>query len=159
MKRSLSLAAFLAAFWWLLSGQTAPLLLAFGAASVLLTVWLARRMEIVDHESHPVHLSAGLARYWLHLLREIAVSNVEVIRAILSPRLAIEPHFLTVRTRQTTDLGKVILANSLTLTPGTVTVDVQGDELLVHALTRSGGKAVEDGQLDRLVPIDCEERS
>jgi multicomponent Na+:H+ antiporter subunit E len=159
MKRSLSLAAFLAAFWWLLSGQTAPLLLAFGAASVLLTVWLARRMEIVDHESHPVHLSAGLARYWLHLLREIAVSNVEVVRAILSPRLAIEPHFLTVRTRQTTDLGKVILANSITLTPGTVTVDLQGDELLVHALTRSSGKAVEDGQLDRLVPIDCEERS
>jgi multicomponent Na+:H+ antiporter subunit E len=156
MKRSLSFAAFLAALWWLLSGQTAPLLLAFGAASVLLTFWLARRMEIVDDESHPVHLSAGLARYWLRLIREIVASNVDVVRAILAPRLAIEPHFLTVRTRQTTDLGKVILANSLTLTPGTVTVDVQGDELLVHALTRSGGKAVEDGLLDRLVPIDCE---
>jgi multicomponent Na+:H+ antiporter subunit E len=158
MKRSVSLAAFLAALWWLLSGQTAPLLLAFGVASVLLTVWLARRMEIVDHESHPVHLSGALARYWLKLLREIVVSNVDVVRAIVSPRMAIEPHFLTVRTRQTTDLGKVILANSITLTPGTVTVDLQGDELLVHALTRSSGQAVEDGQLDRLVPLDCEAR-
>lgn len=158
MKRSLSLAAFLALLWWVLSGQTAPLLLAFGLASVLGTVWLARRMEVVDHESHPIHLSAGLARYGLQLMREIVVSNVDVVRAILSPRLAIEPHFVTVRTRQTTDLGKVILANSITLTPGTVTVDVQGDELLVHALTRSSGQAVEEGQLDRLVPLDCEAR-
>jgi multicomponent Na+:H+ antiporter subunit E len=158
MKRSLSLAAFLAALWWLLSGQTAPLLLAFGLASVLGTVWLARRMEIVDHESHPVHLTPGLARYGLQLIREIVVSNIEVIRLILSPRLAIQPHFLRVRTRQTTDLGKVILANSITLTPGTVTVDLQGDELLVHALTRSSGQAVEDGQLDRRVPLDCEAR-
>jgi multicomponent Na+:H+ antiporter subunit E len=158
MKRSLSLAGFLAALWWLLSGQTAPLLLAFGLASVLGTVWLARRMDIVDHESHPVHLSVALLRYWLHLIREIVVSNIDVVRAILSPRPAIEPHFLTVRLHQTTDLGKVILANSITLTPGTVTVDLQGDELLVHALTRSSGRAVEEGQLDRLVPIDCEER-
>jgi len=93
MKRSFSLAAFLALLWWVLSGQTAPLLLAFGLASVLVTVWLARRMEIVDHESHPVHLSAALSRYWLKLMREIVVSNVDVVRAILAPRLAIEPHF------------------------------------------------------------------
>lgn len=158
MKRSLSFAALLAALWWLLSGQTAPLLLAFGAASVLGTVWLARRMQIVDDESHPVHLSAGLVRYWVYLIREIVASNVDVVRAILAPRLALEPHFLTVRTRQTTDLGKVILANSITLTPGTVTVDLQGDELLVHALTRSSGQAVEEGRLDRRVPLDCEER-
>ena len=136
MKRSLSLTAFLAALWWLLSGQTAPLLLAFGMASVLGTVWLARRMVIVDHESHPVHLTPELARYGLHLIREIVVSNVDVVRAIVSPRMPIEPHFLTVRTRQTTDLGKVILANSITLTPGTVTVDLQGDELLVRKRNR-----------------------
>jgi multicomponent Na+:H+ antiporter subunit E len=93
------------------------------------------------------------------LIREITVSNIEVVRAILSPRLPIQPHFLRVRTRQTTDLGKVILANSITLTPGTVTVDVQGDELLVHALTESSGRAVEEGHLDRAVPLDCEERA
>jgi multicomponent Na+:H+ antiporter subunit E len=158
MKRVVSLAVFLGLLWWVLSGQTAPLLLAFGVLSVLGTVWLARRMEIVDHESHPVHLSAALSRYWLHLIREIVVSNVDVVRAIVSPRMPIEPHFLTVRTRQSTDLGKVILANSITLTPGTVTVDLRGDELLVHALTRSSGQAVEDGQLDRMVPLDCEAR-
>jgi len=159
MKRALSLAVFLGALWWLLSGQTKPLLLGFGVASIALVVWFSRRLEVVDHESHPVHLSARLARFWAVLLREITVSNIDVVRAILSPRLPIQPHFLRVRTRQTTDLGKVILANSITLTPGTVTVDVQGDVLLVHALTESSGQAVAEGQLDRAVPLDCEERA
>jgi multicomponent Na+:H+ antiporter subunit E len=158
MQRVFSLAVFLGLLWWLLSGQTSPKLLAFGAASVALVVWFAHRMELVDHESHPVHLSGPLARFWAVMMREITVSNVEVVRAILSPRLPIQPHFLRVRTRQSTDLGKVILANSITLTPGTVTVDVQGDELLVHALTESSGRAVEEGQLDRAVPLDCEIR-
>jgi multicomponent Na+:H+ antiporter subunit E len=159
MKRVLSLAVFLGALWWLLSGQTSPLLIGFGVASVALVVWFARRMELLDHESHPIHLSGPLVRFWAALIREIAVSNIEVVRAILSPRLPIQPHFLRVRTRQTTDLGKVILANSITLTPGTVTVDVQGDELLVHALTEASGRAVEEGQLDRVVPLDCEARA
>lgn len=159
MKQVLSLAVFLGALWWLLSGQASPLLLGFGAASVALVTWFARRMELLDRESHPVHLSGPLARFWLVLIREITVSNIEVLRAILSPRLSIRPHFLRVRTRQTTDLGKVILANSITLTPGTVTVDLRGDELLVHALTESSGRAVEQGQLDRAVPLDCEVRA
>lgn len=157
MKRAFSLAILLATLWWLLSGQTSPLLLGFGVASVIGTVWITRRMGVVDSESHPVHLSMALLRYWVRLVREIVVSNVDVTRAILSRPLHIEPHFLRVRTRQPTDLGKVILANSITLTPGTVTVDVQGDELLVHALTRASGQAVVEGQLDRLIPRDVEE--
>ena len=159
MKRASSLAVFLGALWWLLSGQTSPLLLGFGVASVALVVWLAGRMDLVDRESHPIHLSGPLARFWALLIREITVSNVEVVRAILSPGPPIQPHFLRVRTRQPTDLGKVILANSITLTPGTVTVDVQGDELLVHALTEASGRAVEEGHLDRAVPLDCEARA
>jgi len=156
MKRAFSFALFLAVLWWLLSGQTSPLLLGFGVLSVLGTVWLARRMYVIDHESHPIHLSGALLRYWAQLGREIVVSNVDVVRAILAPRPGIAPHFLRVRTMQQSDLGKVILANSITLTPGTVTVDVNGDELLVHALTRASGQAVAEGQLDRLVPLDVE---
>ncbi len=157
MKRALSFALFLAVLWWLLSGQTSPLLLGFGVLSVLGTIWLSRRMGVIDQESHPVHLSWALLRYWAQLGREIVVSNIDVVRQILSPRLRIEPYFLRVRTTQPTDLGKVILANSITLTPGTVTVDLRGDELLVHALTHASGRAVEDGQLDKLVPRDREE--
>ena len=158
MKRAVSLALFLAVLWWLLSGQTSPLLLGFGVLSVLGTVWITRRMGAIDQESQPVHLSWALLRYSAQLSREIVVSNIDVVRRILSPRLRIEPHFLRVRTTQPTDLGKVILANSITLTPGTVTVDLHGDELLVHALTHASGQAVEEGQLDKLVPRDRQER-
>lgn len=158
MKHAISLALLLAALWWLLSGQTDPLLLSSGAVSVLLVTGLARRLAVVDRESHPVYLSAPLARYWLRLAGEIVVSSLDVARRIIAPRLEIAPHFLQVHTGQSSELGKVILANSITLTPGTVTVDVQGDELLVHALTRESGDAVAAGQLDRLVPRDCEGR-
>lgn len=158
MKRAGSLALFLAVLWWLLSGQTSPLLLGLGVLSVLGTVWIARRMGVIDQDSHPVHLAWPLLRYSAQLGREIVVSNIDVVRLILAPRLRIEPHFLRVRTTQPTDLGKVILANSITLTPGTVTVDLHGDELLVHALTQASGQAVEEGQLDKLVPREREER-
>jgi len=156
MKHVFSLALFLAALWWVLSGQATPGLLGLGLASVALVTVLAGRMAVIDHESHPIHMSGGLTVYWGRLAVEIVASNLDVLRRILAPRLRIEPHFLRVRTGQPTALGKVILANSITLTPGTVTVDVQGDELLVHALTRAGGEVVAAGQLDRLVPRDCE---
>jgi multicomponent Na+:H+ antiporter subunit E len=158
MKHTISLGLLLGILWWVLSGFAKPLLLALGTFSVLFTLWLARRMDAIDHESHPIHMSFGLLRFWARLVVEIVVSNLQVLGAILSPRQnAIQPHFLRVRVRQTSDLGKVILANSITLTPGTVSVALIGDELLVHALTRASGQAVRDGQLDLLVPSDVEE--
>jgi multicomponent Na+:H+ antiporter subunit E len=158
MKHTISLGLLLGILWWVLSGFAQPLLLGFGVFSVAFTLWLARRMDAIDHESHPIHLSVGLLRFWVRLIVEIVISNLQVLRAILSPGTnSIQPHFLRVRVRQTTDLGKVILANSITLTPGTVSISLDGDELLVHALTRASGQAVRDGQLDLLVPTDVEE--
>ena len=160
MKHTISITLFLAALWWLLSGYAQPILLGLGAFSVAFTVWLSRRMDVIDHESHPIHLSLGLIGFWMRLIVEIVVSNLQVIGAILSPRAdSIQPHFLRVRMRQSSALGKVILANAITLTPGTVTVGLEGDELLVHALTRTSGDGVREGLLDRLVPGDVEEPS
>lgn len=158
MKHTISLGLMLGALWWVLSGYAQPLLLGFGAFSVVFTLWLARRMDAIDHESHPIHMSLALLSFWFRLIVEIVASNVQVVRAILSPRAnAIQPHFLRVRVRQQSDLGKAILANAITLTPGTVSVLLQDDELLVHALTRESGQGVLDGQLDLLVPADVEE--
>lgn len=160
MKHTISLALLLAILWWVLSGYAKPLLLAFGVVSIALTLWLSRRMDVIDRESHPIHLSLALLRFWLRLTVEIIKSNLQVIGAILKPgRAAIQPHFLTVRMQQRSALGRVILANAITLTPGTVSVDLRGDELLVHALTQGSGQGVRDGDLDRLVPPDVEEDS
>ena len=152
VKHSISLALFLASLWWVLSGYAKPLLLGYGVASVLFTVWLARRMRVIDEESHPLHLAWPLIRYWLFLLKEIVVSNVQVIKLILSPTSKIEPHFVQVEAHQNSDLGRTILANSITLTPGTVTVSISDQALLVHALTRESAQGVIDGALDQRVP-------
>lgn len=157
MKHAASLFALLALTWWLLSGHAGALLLGLGLASTLFVVLLARRMDVVDHESHPVHMSWRLVRFWAWLMREIVVANLQVVRLVLSPRPALAPSLFRVTSRQTSELGKVILGNAITLTPGTVTLDIEGDTLVVHALTEASAEDVRRGSIDRRVPRDVED--
>jgi multicomponent Na+:H+ antiporter subunit E len=142
-----------------LSGQFEPLLLALGAASVAFALYVARRMDVVDRESHPLHMSFALIHYWARLAWEIVVASLQVAREILRPRLAITPTVVSFESRQETDLGKVILGNSITLTPGTVTLDIQGQTFTVHGLTRASAEDVAAGIMDARVPADVEDLS
>ena len=152
MLRTASLAVFLSLLWLLLSGHFSdPLLLALGAASVLLVVFIALRKEVSDPEGHPIHMILRLLVYWPWLLKEIVVANVDVAKAILRSPMAIDPTVFTVRGTQKSELARVIYANSITLTPGTVTVDLEDDLLTVHALTTAGLEGVESGQMNRRV--------
>lgn len=120
--------------WLLLSGHYTPLLLSIGVAATLLVTWMARRMRIDDAEGVPLHLFPRVLWYWAWLVKEMFVANVQVARIVLSPTLPIAPRLFQVRASQRTDLGRVIYANSITLTPGTVTTGVEGGEFRVHAL-------------------------
>ena len=139
------------AVWLLWSGHYTTLLIAFGAGSSLFVVFIARRMSLTDAEGHPVHLLLRLTTYVPWLIWAIVKSNIDIAVRILNPRLPISPRMMKVKASQKTDLGRVIYANSITLTPGTVTVDVQGDELTVHALTRGTAEDLETGDMDRRV--------
>lgn len=152
LKHTLSLSVGLYALWLLLSGHYTGLLLTLGAASTALTVFLALRMEVLDRESHPIELSKQLPGYWLWLLREIVISNWAVVRRILQARPDISPTVVDVPTGKRSDVGRTILANSITLTPGTVSLDVRSDTVRVHALTRAGAEHLLAGHLDRRVP-------
>lgn len=145
----LKLAAVLGAFWLLLSGHYTPLLLFFGILSVLLCVGLAQRMDVTDHEALPLHLTPRGLTYWPWLALEIIKSNIDVVRRVLDPRLPIERCVVRVPTGQLSALGKAIYANSVTLTPGTVTLDIDGDELVVHALSREAASAIAKGEMGR----------
>jgi multicomponent Na+:H+ antiporter subunit E len=150
--RTASLGVFLALLWLLLSGHfSEPLLLALGAASVLLVVFIALRKEVTDPEGHPIHMILRLLLYWPWLVKEIVVANVDVAKAILRSPMAIDPTVFTVRGTQKSELARVIYANSITLTPGTVTVDLEEDLLTIHALTKAGLEGVESGQMNRRV--------
>jgi multicomponent Na+:H+ antiporter subunit E len=151
-KHAISLGLFLAVTWLLLSGHYTLLLIFFGLLSVALVVLLALRMDVVDHEGHPLHLnSKALVVYWCWLLKEIFVSNIYVCRLILSPAMPISPTVIALRSSQSSDLARVIFANSITLTPGTVTIDVDGNITEVHAITEEAAKSLLQGSMDSKV--------
>lgn len=151
MVRSFSLGLALFALWLLLSGHYTPMLLGLGAASCLLVVTIAYRMDVIDREGHPIQLSVRALVYWPWLFWEIVKANIDVLKRILHPSLPISPTVTTVRATQKTELGHVIYGNSITLTPGTVTLDMKGDDLVVHALSTDGAEALETGDMDRRV--------
>ncbi len=117
-----------------LSGYFKPMLLSLGVISIVLTVWIAKRMRILDGETAPYLTILQTLSYFRWLFIEIIKANIAVVRAVLSPDMAVSPTLVRIPTPQKTDIGKVMFANSITLTPGTVSVDIQDDHILVHAL-------------------------
>ncbi|MFZ1640040.1 MAG: Na+/H+ antiporter subunit E [Candidatus Contendobacter sp.] len=154
MRHALGLWLFCLGLWLLLSGHfTAPLLLAFGAFSCALVVWIARRVEANDPEKHTASWrwwSPRAIAYWPWLLWQIVLANLDVAKRILDPQLPISPVMIRLRPSQRSDWGRVIYAHSITLTPGTVTTDLlDGDVLEVHALTREAAESLRGGDMDR----------
>ena len=155
--RTLSLFILLFLSWLLLSGIYTALLLGFGVLSCLLVVAVCRRMKIVDPEGHPIHLIPGLLRYMPWFLWAIVKSNLDVVRRIVHPRMPLSPRLIRVEASQKTHLGQVIYANSITLTPGTVSVETDEGIIDVHALTREAAEDVRSGVMDgRVTDIEGE---
>ena len=154
MLHALGLWLFCLGLWLLLSGYFhVTLLLIFGALSCALVVFVAWRTEVIDPEEQPLRLrfNAHILTYWPWLLWQIVLANLDVARRIVDPKLPISPTLITLKPTQRSDLGRVIYANSITLTPGTVTTDLSGDTLEDHALTREGADALLEGDMDRRV--------
>jgi multicomponent Na+:H+ antiporter subunit E len=149
--RLISLAGFLFAFWVGLSGHYTTMLVAAGAASAAIGVLAAIRLRAVDVEGHPIELFVGAVSYFPWLIREIAKSAWAVTKIILHPRLPISPTMTVVRASQKSSAGVATYANSITLTPGTITVGVKGKNLTVHALVRESALDLEGGRMDRRV--------
>lgn len=132
----LGLAAALVALWAALSGETAPLFIALGAVSVVFVLWFVARLGIIGRDASPYHRIIQLFIYLVLLLVEIVKANIVVLGKILSPTRAIDPDLVRVKAVGKSDLGRTLFANSITLTPGTVTVDVEDNKFVVHALAR-----------------------
>jgi multicomponent Na+:H+ antiporter subunit E len=92
-----------------------------------------------------------LPRFSLWMLVEIVKSSLEVVRIVLDPKLPISPKVVYLDAKPKGPIGQVILANSITLTPGTVTLDVFNDRLCVHCLTSEGARALESGDANRRI--------
>jgi len=151
MRHTIFLSLTLSIFWVLNSGHNNTFMLSLGAVSIAVVLYVTHRMDVIDHESQPVHLSLKIPGYCMWLLKELVIANILVVKHIWLGNKTISPTLTTITINQKTDIGKVIYANSITLTPGTVTVDLVGDQMVVHALMRESIVALETGEMDRRV--------
>lgn len=133
--------------WAGLSGHFSPFLLATSILSVVGVIALLSRLGLISRDFQPFALLAGIVGYWGWLLVEILKSNIDVIKAILGGRIS--PAMAWLPASQKSEVCRALYANSITLTPGTVTVVAEGDQFLVHALRREGLDSLAEGEMAR----------
>ncbi|MGB1263062.1 MAG: Na+/H+ antiporter subunit E [Cognaticolwellia sp.] len=150
---TLSLFLTLVAFWLLNSGHYTLLILALGFVAIILVLAIVHKMDVVDCESQPFHLTRKIFTYYLWLIKKIVQANITVVKHIWLGNKSISPALSRIKISQKTDMGKVIYANSITLTPGTVTIDLVDDEVLVHALVQKDIESLISGEMDRRVSV------
>ncbi len=142
-------------FWILLSGHFEPLMLGLGLASIALTVFLATRMNLIDDESYPFHLFSRFPAFFVYIFNEIIKANIDVVKRIITLKKhssSISPQLINIPVPQKSDLGRVIYANSITLTPGTVSVTLSNDSLTIHALTKEAAEDLAEGNMAKNIP-------
>ncbi len=138
--------------WLVLSGYTTPLLLFLGAVSVALVVVISQRMQLIEYHKPNVLLQTlRSVPYGFWLLARILESNIDVCKRILNPKLPVSPVLIRLASSQEGDLARTAYANSITLTPGTVSIDVDGKDIEVHALTQAGARELAVGDMDRRI--------
>ena len=151
MKRTLLATIAFTLLWVLLSMHTEPLIIACGVASIAGTIAIARRLEILDSEGAPYELNLRLPGFLIWLTKEVVMANLQVAKIILSRKIDITPHMILVPASQKTPLGQAIHANTITITPGTISLDVDGGVILVHALTREAASQDDSGDTDKVI--------
>jgi len=150
--RSILLFVTLMGFWLLLSGQfESSFLIGSGVVSSALAVFCCHRLGLIGASYQPIASLPGFLLYLPWLLSQIVIASLDVTRRSWSPRPAIQPRLVKVPHKIDHPLAQTLLANSITLTPGTVTVDVAEDHLLVHALTEAAQKGVLEGSMTQRV--------
>ena len=149
MNLGFGLLAALSGFWFVLSGQTSPFFVGVAVISVIATMWLSARLKVIDRDGSPYHRAPQLLLYLGWLIGEIVKANVAVIARVIGPSHAIDPAMIEVKSSAKSGLGRALFANSITLTPGTVTVEVIGGILKVHALVRENAGAESFDEMDR----------
>ena len=146
-----SLIVVLSLIWLGNSGFFNGLLLSLGAVSIIFVVFMSNRLGIIDEESQPLHISRRIIVYWLWLLKTLVKSNITVIKRIWKGPSSINPVVARIPISQKTEMGQAIYANSITLTPGTTTLDVEDDTMIVYALSDNAIRYLMTGDMDRRV--------
>ncbi|MHB1341691.1 MAG: Na+/H+ antiporter subunit E [Coriobacteriia bacterium] len=143
-------ATLLMLFWLVLTGSLKALDLVFGIAVSLLLAWwtVGTLWAESDAPSLTWRQALRFVAYLVFLIKEIVLAAVGVAEKVLDPRMPIAPVMITHRTRFTREVSRIALANSITLTPGTLTVDVDGDTFVVHCLNEEFAGSISNGEFE-----------
>lgn len=140
-----------AVVWLLLSGHYTALILSFGAVSSLIVVWFMWRMDRVDEDLGAPPMHPRVLYYLLWLMWQVVLSNIDLVRRIWDPTLPIRPTWQRLDIKVTSSLAKTLYANSITLTPGTLTTDVREDHFMVHSLSPDGIEDLRKGRMEEQI--------
>ncbi|MDP2813236.1 MAG: Na+/H+ antiporter subunit E [Erysipelotrichaceae bacterium] len=157
-KISLFLYSVMMLFWLILIPRYTIENVVAGLLVCWATLWFSSEL-LIEEEQSSIYSKKGLVlffRYIYHLVIEIVKANIDVAKIVLSKNMDIQPHFFKVPLHIKKDLNKVIYANAITLTPGTLSVDMDEDFILVHALTTAAANGIE-GRILELGIIELEE--
>lgn len=141
----------LSLFWLLLSGYMQPLLLSFGAISVFLVVLVVKRMDDVDQELKQLSFGLSIFRYIPWLVKEIITSSINVTKLIWGSPKDLSPTLAKISLSKIPKEKRVLYANSITLTPGTLSLDIDKDEITVHALQATSIEELKAGAMENKI--------
>lgn len=144
-------AVVLSIFWLLLSGFIEPLLLSFGAISVVIVLFILKRMDKVENEPGQIGTSIRLIRYTPWLIGQVFSSAIHVTKLIWGSPDKVSPAIAKINVKDVPSSSRVLYANSITLTPGTLSVDLDENEVTVHALHRSSIDELKEGQMEKKI--------
>jgi multicomponent Na+:H+ antiporter subunit E len=155
----------LTALWFILSGRLYPIFFFWAFCSIALVMWLNNKLREIPYTANEpygaTHINLPrLSIYLLWLVGEIVKSGAFVAYVVLHPKMPIQPMIVRFTSKQPNVIARVILGNSITLTPGTLTLDIDGDHFTVHALTRETEEGLVSGEMEarvaRLYMQECE---
>jgi len=140
-------------FWYLLSGKNFILLISVGLICSVLIVFYQNKLKMIDDESMPISILPKAVLYWMWLYKEIIQSSLYVSKLILSKEMDITPQYFKIKSNQKTTMGFNIFANSITMTPGTISVITNNasKELDIHALTKDTKASLQSGIMDNRI--------
>ena len=151
MSHLFRLGVILIVVWLLLSGMYEPLMLTFGAFSVLISLWLTKRMLRIDQEQYTFFVTISLVKFLFKLFYKIILSNIDVTLRVLGIR-PVQSTFITIDMPYDNDVAKVVYANAITLTPGSASIALSDQTLLVHTISEQGAQDLADGDILNIMP-------
>ncbi len=139
------------AFWLLLSAHTDTFHVGAGIACSGIVAYASHDLLFAGAGNHALTKIVRFIAYLPWLFYQIVLANIDVAKRALSPGMPIDPRVVTFKTMLKSDVARTALANSITLTPGTVTIDIVDDVFYVHAIAKEPADDLLEGAMERRI--------